>query len=212
MPTMLNAKRPSDNTPMPKITRLLRAAAKLACALLAGVALGVVAGDVAGLNYSSALSFPNSSTLTNCNKVVGARVLFWSLLLFEFPLWALIARYKFSPEDIDAFDVRRDRMLSSTKWHDDRWFLWKFATATFILTIVGWWGSYDLAYDNGTLCSSKSVASHMIDYWHLLGVNGLRALCALLLGLIIFMTFVTWSKRRAKYIQPHATCEQEFEN
>ncbi len=202
----------SESMPMSKINSLLRVVATLACGLLAVVGLGVAAGDVAGLNYSSALSFLSIPSLANCNKAVGARILFWSLLLFELPLWMLVVRYRFSSEDVDALHVRLNYVLASTRWRGDRWFLWKLAAVNFVLTILAWWASYDLAYDNGSLCSSKSVAPSVIDYWHLIGVNGLRVLCALLWGLILFMTVVSSRQRRAIFVEPQAASEQEPTN
>lgn len=199
----------SESMPMSKINSLLRPAGALACGLLAVVGIGVAAGDLLGLNYASVISFLSNQSLPNCNKAVGARLLFWSLFMFELPLWVFIAQSEFSFKDLDAFEVRRDTVLASTKWHGDKWFLWKLVATNFALTILAWWGSYDIAYDNASLCSSKSVVLTVIDYWHLLGVNGLRALCACFWCLIIFMTVVSSRLRRDKLVQPRASSERE---
>lgn len=181
----------SESMPMSKINYLARLAGALACGLLAIVGLGVAVGDMVGLSYSSEFPFLGSPALANCSKAVGAMLLFWSLLVFELPFWVLVAWFRYSSKDLDAFDVRYNAMLASTKWRGDKWFLWKVAAANFGLTILAWWGSYNLAYDNASLCWPKPVMLTVIDYWHLLGVNGLRALCAFIWGLILFMTVVT---------------------
>lgn len=187
----------SESMPMSKINYLARPAGALACGLLAIVGFGVAVGDMVGLSYSSAFPLLGSPVLANCNKAVGARLLFWSLFVFELPFWVLVARSRYSSKDLDAIDVRRNAMLASTKWRLDKWFLWKVAVANFALTILAWWGSYNLAYDNASLCLPKPVMLTVIDYWHLLGVNGLRALCAFIWGLMLFMTVVTPRLRKA---------------
>lgn len=199
----------SERMPTSRINSLLRPVGALACGLLAVVGIGVSAGDVLGLNYASAISFLSNPGLENCNKAVGAKLLFWSLLLFEFPLWVFVARSRYSSKDLDAFEVRRNTVLASTKWRGDKWFLWKLAAANFALTLLAWWASYDLAYDNASLCLSKSVVLTVIDYWHLLGVNGLRALCASIWCLIFFMTVVSSRLRRARLVESRAGSEHE---
>ena len=190
--------------PLPRMNRFARTLTKLTGGILIVVISAVIAGDQVDPNFLSTLLSKTGFVVATCGKVVGARVLFWTLLVVELCTLAGVFWIAFSDHDVEAYRSGSATILSSTKWDADRWFIAKLAIATTSMMAVAIWGSYHLAYGDRALCVSKPMFMSVMDYCYIIGVNGLRALC-LLIGCHLIYTRFTRSKARPTSNRKHTS-------
>jgi hypothetical protein len=112
-----------------------------------------------------------------CNKIFGARVLFWGLLLLEVVTLGRISFAHPSREQIQRFQGADNKADEELK----RAYQGTYPTLQSPLTKIGlvvipaviWFASYTLAYGDGNLCSDRLGVS-IVNYLYIFAANVTR--------------------------------------
>ena len=177
-----------SKAPADRISRYGRTLVLFVILAIVIVASLVIVADRFGSDSISSLILQRPGASQICNKVLGARILFWLLLLADISTFGMVATLRSSKTDIEAYRAASAFAISDKQRNSDGTLRLRLKLSAIALIGISYWGSFHLAFGDQRMCFENYVSIDVVNYGYIILVNAARGLSLLLIYQFYFLS------------------------